>query len=891
MVGESADPEERVGIDALGEADETVATLLALMRSNPQTSLDDAVAHLSRLPMVSPDGLAMIEDAAELIRREQRLLLVARDPAAVTAAGYESWYPGALKTDPNWGAMRSALLADGWDEDALADLNRASDRIVAYLPDPKAPLDAKTRAVGLVLGYVQSGKTTNFTAVINKASDAGYRCFIVLSGLHNGLREQTQARLVDQVAELNKGKWRLLTEPQSDFVPTPNVDADLTANGQPVLIVVKKQINRLEALKKWLAGAASTTLERCPVLVIDDEADQASINTAAAHNSRSAINRVIREILEILPRSAFVGYTATPFANVFIDPAEYDDLYPRDFIVDLPRPNMYLGPEAIFGREPLEFDPDGSMSEGHDLIRSIGLDEAVELRKRGAEVDLEVDAPALCEAVRYFVLSTAARRARAHGNRHATALVHTSQYVASHRTLAQEIRSLVAAWRSAVQRANSPLLELMEDQWDSECRRVAASDFGNPPVPFDALRPYIPAVLADVRVVVDNSMSDDRLDYGTDTAQTVIAVGGNTLSRGLTLEGLSVSYFVRTASAYDTALQMGRWFGYRAGYADLTRIWMTDEMRGWFHHLATVEAEIRADISRYEIDHVTPTQLAIGVRTHPAMAITAASKMGAAVDAKVSYSGRRLQTIHFAHRDAEWLNANMQAGRNLISRACAEGYAVARPTVKSAGSWIIGPVPSEMVIEFLAGYRFHPVARELNSDLITRYIRDRLADDELRHFKVAVMGREPVPELGTVDLGLDERVGLINRAAIDHIGTRDYVDIKALTSKADRVIDLGLTDADLRGLKEGEIANLRNLPPRGRGDGTGLLLLYPISRASRRARDSKTRKDVDAVADLLGVGIVFPSTDDVVPIGYKTVDLSEVVEEPDGLPEDWDSDV
>jgi hypothetical protein len=883
----------RRGLDALAAENAIVNNLLQIMRSSTHPSLDEAIAQMARMPFIGPPELLQLEEAAGLIRREQRLLMLAREPAAVTADGYESWYAGAQKTDPNWGAMRNALLGQGWDEAALDDLNKASDRIVAYLPDPRAPRDGKTKAVGLVLGYVQSGKTTNFTAVINKAADAGYKCFIVLSGLHNGLREQTQVRLVEQVSALNKGGWRLLTEPEADFVATPNVDADLSATEQPVLIVVKKQINRLRALRKWLDGAAETTLNACPVLVIDDEADQASVNTAAARNSRSAINRVIREILSILPRSAFVGYTATPFANVFIDPAEYDDLYPRDFIVDLPRPANYLGPEAIFGREPLEFDPDGASADGHDLIRSIGRHEAVALRKKGASVDLEADAPAMQDALRYFILSTAARRVRGHGNRHSTALVHTSQYVASHFAMAGAIGSLITEWRSDVAASDSELLLSMAAQWESECQRVSAEDFDNESIGFDELRPYLPAVLADVRVVIDNSMSADRLDYGAGGPQTVIAVGGNTLSRGLTLEGLSVSYFIRTASAYDTALQMGRWFGYRVGYADLTRIWMTDEMRGWFHHLATVEAEIRADISRYETDHVTPEQLAVGVRTHPQMAITAASKMGSAIDASVSYSGRRLQTIHFAHEDADWLGSNLRAGRELIARARKEGYAVIRPSIKAEGSWLIGPVPSEMVIDFLRTYKFHEVSRDLNSELIERYIRDRLADDELRHFRIAVMGRQPLPELGTVDLGLDELVGMINRAPLAHIDTHDYVDIKALTSKSDRVIDLlPLKDADLRDLSEGDIANLRNVPPKGQGDDTGLLLLYPISRSSRKQTDSKTRKDLNAADDMLGVGLVFPSTENVVPIGYKTADLSGVVrQEPDGIPEEGAEDV
>ena len=160
----------------------------------------------------------------------------------------------------------------------------------------------------------------------------------------------------------------------------------------------------------------------------------------------------------------------------------------------------------------------------------------------------------------------------------------------------------------------------------------------------------------------------------------IIAVGGNTLSRGLTLEGLSVSFFVRTASAYDTLLQMGRWFGYRSGYADLTRIWMTDEMREWFHHLATVEQEIRYDIERYETQHVTPDQFGVRIRTHPeARDHRRRQDAATRVRADASYSGRRLQTILFNHRDADWLDRNIEAGARSSQRSEAAHRRLARP--------------------------------------------------------------------------------------------------------------------------------------------------------------------------------------------------------------------
>jgi hypothetical protein len=337
---------------------------------------------------------------------------------------------------------------------------------------------------------------------------------------------------------------------------------------------------------------------------------------------------------------------------------------------------------------------------------------------------------------------------------------------------------------------------------------------------------------------------------------------------------------------------MGRWFGYRHGYADLTRIWMTDEMREWFHHLATVEQEIRFDIARYESDHVTPEELAPRIRTHPKLAITAAAKMQHARVADASYSGRRLQTILFNHRDENWLTSNLNAGRALIQAASSAPTHDVRP-----GIVVVGPIESQLVLDFLASYRFHENSRDLNSELIARYIVGRFEDRELTHFKIAIMGRASDSDyLGSVDLGLASEVGCINRARIKVVGGATYADIKALMSQIDRVIDLGVTAEDLRELNLGEIARLRNGPERGgRGDGTGLLLLYPVSKDSRPLRSAETREELRAVQHVLGVGLVFPeSQSHTAKVDYVTANvaaLTQDVEVPDEADEPEDTEV
>lgn len=860
--------ESHPDLDQLCTEDTLIKQLVRTMRDGRGMSLQSAVLELSEI--VDAES---VEHAATRIRALMEDIQSARTPRAVVAGNIESWYAGPRAEDRSWSALLSILRQEDWTSAAVQDLDESSTKVVAHLPNPHGGEDYQCR--GLVLGYVQSGKTTNFTAVIAKAADAGYRFFIVLSGIHNALRQQTQDRLNEQLWEDNPDLWNRLTN-EGDFVATANVDALLATHDQRVLAIVKKNGPRLRALRRWLFGARPEVLAACPVLIIDDEADQASVNTAKPDRQPTRINKLVRAIVNDLPKSAYVGYTATPFANTLIDPQDYEDLYPRDFIVDLPRPAMYIGPEAIFGREPLDFDAEEIEDDGHDFVRSVGIDEIDGLRPKGTSTRHEFEpevTESLDAALGYFMLSTAARRARGKGSPHATALVHTSQHVDVHQRTAEAITAHLRVLSARLARREEGLLWSLEQMWEDEVGRVPAEEFGLESVAWPDVAALLPAVVEDAVVITDNSRSQERLSFDDSNPRVIVAVGGNTLSRGLTLEGLAVSFFVRTASAYDTLLQMGRWFGYRNGYADLTRIWMTDEMREWFHHLATVEQEIRYDIERYETHHVTPEQLGVRIRTHPKLAITAAAKMQGARQADASYSGRRIQTILFNHLDDGWLTGNLEAARSLLKETRDSSREVVRP-----GITVVGPASSTAIIDFVRRYRFHENSRDLDSELIARYIEGRRAEGELTHFKIAIMGRAgQVERLGQVDLGLGTPVGCINRARIKAVGGSTYADIKGLMSQSDRVVDLDVASGDVQGMQVGDIARLRNLPTHGgRGDATGLLLLYPVSKDSVPVRSSvRTREPLKAVEHILGVGLVFPeSRSRTATVDYVTADVA-----------------
>ncbi len=769
-----------------------------------------------------------------------------------------TWYTGPRPSDHCWPAFLDQLHY--MDDDGRDQVGRSTSRIVSLLDHPRT---AEFQTRGLVVGHVQSGKTTNYTGVIAKAADRGYRLVIVLSGIHNQLRRQTQERLESQLWHPNQGEWHLLTAAERDFRPPSPAPAYFQKqNGQRVLCVVKKNGPVLRKLIKWLKSAANE-LHHIPAIVIDDEADQATVAT-------KTINPLLLELLDALPRAAYVGYTATPFANLLINPAARD-LYPKDFIVDLPRPPGHQGPEVIFGREPLDGEDPADVPDGYDMVRIVPNEEVPLVRPTSREgidtfvptIDGEIES-----AVKYFWLATAARRARGQDG-HSTMLVHTSLNVKVHESFRPGLAELRDAVSASLRARDAEVFDGLREQWISECARVPASDFGEDPVSFGELQPHLMAVVEATQVILDNSRSDDRLDYSGQPV-VAIAVGGNTLSRGLTLEGLVVSFFVRAATAYDTLLQMGRWFGYRPGYADLPRIWMTAELRDWFRFLAGVEAEIRTDIERYMTDDLTPLTFAVRIPDHPVMNITAAAKMRDARPVSAAYGGMRIQTRYFPLDDADWHRGNRQAARSLIAEM--GGLEAASERERSRVLW--RDVPAATVLRFLDGYEMHEKSPDRNTSLIRSYVEKRAKHGSLTRWNVAVIGSS-TSGLDDYDFGSGVSVPKNIRGRLKDSRPAD---IKTLMSLRDAAIDL---DAPSGRLTEAAVKSLRveQLPD------TGLLTLYPLDRDVIPPRES--REPLGTAEDVIGVGIVFPEppsgTDDKV---YFAADLSGVAVTDDYLEEE-----
>jgi hypothetical protein len=725
-----------------------------------------------------------------------------------------------------WGRFEAHLRRQSsWTPQQIDSVAGESLRILRRMHDPTRQPPFQGR--GLVVGYVQSGKTANYTAVAARAADAGYRVVVVLSGIHDSLRNQTQNRLERELTGHQPGgvgpaavgrDWICLTSPTTDF---HDCDPRMLQTPAPVLVVAKKIVPVLARLDRWVA-AAERFLSGMPVLLIDDEADLASINTrgnrpldpsvsdddddeADAEQSPSRTNALIRSILGRVARASYVAYTATPFANILIDPGAVDrrlgdDLFPRDFVVQLPRPDGYTGTEELFGVG----------AQGRDVLRTVPGDDVLRLRgarrRRSAEVVIPtVDAnevPAsLTDAILSFCVAGGVRGLRpGQGGKPHTMLVHVSQRKDDQARIARGINEQLAAWREQ-DRLGGSLAGLVTSAWEAIRPGV------EPPADDGAVVQSALAVLRRLEVVLLNSDTGAELDYEGRPDQQIIAVGGNRLSRGLTLEGLTVSYFLRTTAMCDTLLQMARWYGFRAGYGDLIRIWTTDGIARWFAELALVEQSMRDSIVALERAGRRPDQMAIRLRAHSELLLTARNKARMGDSVQDSWSGEHPQTVLLPLGDHEKIAGN----RTLTDRFLAdidlrdEGH----------GGFVGHDVTPEAIVGYLRAYGIHDDIVAFRGDLLANWIIRRVAAGELTDWSVFVASPASAERvvLGGRSFGLVRRT----RISSESIGV--------LTDPRHEGVDLpDGPDAYLRAGGSYDADAMRAARPPTRG----LLVIYPL---------------------------------------------------------------
>lgn len=635
-----------------------------------------------------------------------------------------------LKRDITWtysSAYEYYLKLEGWAPDAIQAISETSERILGHLQDPLSEGAWDRR--GLVIGHVQSGKTANYLGVVARAADAEYKFIIVIAGIHNNLRRQTQER-VDEgfIGRSSDPANRIaigvgcfdpgyphpatLTNIYEDFNKSTAEKSGWKLNdfSKPIILVIKKNVTTLKSLHKWLKELNSKDgqISDVPMLMIDDEADNASINTNKPDLDPTQTNSWLRKILSLFAKSCYVGYTATPFANIFINPDAYDDsvreeLFPKDFIYSLDAPNTYFGPDKVF-----IYDNDDSST-----LRVISDCENYIHLSHKKDFPVTALPPSLYDAFNVFIVAKAIRNCRGQLNKHCSMLVNVSRFVPVQRTVKFLLAIYEKSLREAV-KANYAMPEnsSSQNEYMIALRQTYDREFSDCGVGWDTVKSKLFSAFDTLKLFVINSESDDVLDYERYEKDghglTAVAVGGFSLSRGLTLEGLCVSYMYRNTRMYDTLMQMGRWFGYRIGYEYLCRIYLTADSIEWYEYIAEKTEELRQQIRMMRRDKLTPKQFGLYVERHPdRLQITAANKMRSAFKTTVqqSYSGL-LRETYILPADVRLNVANEQ----LVQEFLQKGFGVNIEVTKKG--WIAKDVNCNVMEDFLTKFKIHPLLEE-----------------------------------------------------------------------------------------------------------------------------------------------------------------------------------
>jgi len=700
----------------------SLITALASLREPPTKDvIREKAEGMKALFGYEGDLEPIIKEAMIAVDSRMGLGISLVDPQAVHD---EEWV--FKRKDIQWtysDAYEKYLKTQRWHPTLVHSLSEVSAKILGHLQDPSNEGSWSRR--GLVIGHVQSGKTANYIGLVAKAADAGYKLIVVIAGIHNNLRRQTQERIDDgfvgRSSDPNKrvsvGVGLLSPNyPHPTTLTTIHHDFNFRiANqigleirgGRPVVLIIKKNVSILKALHKWLKemnAQGTGRISDVPMLVIDDEADNASINTNKPDLDPTATNRMIRQILGLFTKSCYTGYTATPFANIFINHESYDqdvyeDLFPRDFIYCLDAPNTYYGPEKVFLDDTTSEVFTEAITDCEDYI-------PWSHKKDYPVTELP---PSLYRALHQFVLARAIRNLRGHSNKHCSMMINVSRFVDVQKAVRVLISQYEKKLREAVQAYYAMPEEIsMKNQYMAALKAVFEDNYSNCGHDWSEVKKALCCVFDSMRLYVVNSKTDEALDYNKYARDghglTAIAVGGLSLSRGLTIEGLCVSYMYRNTRMYDTLMQMGRWFGYRPDYEDLCRVHLSPDSINWYAYIAEASEELRQQIKRMRRDGLSPKQFGLYVRSHPdSLLITAPNKMRDAksIVLNVNFSGL-LRESHALPTNPEINKKNEE----LITTFWRDGFGGAIEEETDKG-WLFRDVSVDVMVDFLRNFRTH----------------------------------------------------------------------------------------------------------------------------------------------------------------------------------------
>ncbi|MEW2634735.1 Z1 domain-containing protein [Streptomyces sp. NPDC048389] len=892
--------------DAIAKA--TQAALLFLPTDHQATPDEVELAVNTALSVMTAQGLSV--DRQQLTKVLEAMTSVFQESSSAlhNDEGHLPWLADA-KNDREWDFWdrykRYLQIVRKLPPRVVSRLDQSTDDVLGELEDPRRL--GEWHRTGLVIGQVQSGKTGDYIGLASKAADAGYRLIVVFAGIHNDLRSQTQQRIdegllgfdsqyqlrsdqkganykigVGAMSHVKKLPAASLTNSaeKGDFDRKTASKANLPIGSFPIVLVVKKHRRIIDYLRTWVTevhgeedpATGRKIVRDIPLFVIDDEADNASINTSKDPDTEpSKINAAIRQLVNSFQKSSYVGYTATPFANIYIDPdADHDelgsDLFPASFIRALRAPSNYLGPERLFGLRTDDEDEDDV--EPLPLVQRIrDTDTWMPDRHKPSHVPSDTLPASLRTAIRSFVLTCSARRARGQVAVHNSMLVHVTRFTAVQGHVREQVdtyvRLLGDSLRDRYGSAAAQCTEEFRQQWErdfvpstlqfpaDEAERLEWTDVAEQLLP----------ALRKISVKAVNGTARDVLDYveNRKNGLSVIAIGGEKLSRGLTLDGLSVSYYLRFSKTYDTLLQMGRWFGYRPGYEDLCRLYTTPQLVDAYAEITSATDELRRDIEEMAALGLTPREFGLKVRTSSlGLGITAANKMRQGTRVRLSYSGEIAETTIF-NLNEEVVQHNFDTLDTFARSLTALGA----PTVDEDNGSVIweNVPPEEIAAGFFDTYLTDRKAHRVRPAFIAAYIRQSARYGELGNWTVRLVSKSPAEN--PVDIA-GHNVGLVTRKT-PHATTDGRYTIKRVLSPLDESTDLDEGQkaralAAVRKAAEGKTN--RNGEPRDPKVPTGrplrdqrrtdqpLLLVYPIAPPASSALGAST--------PLVGFAVSFP---------------------------------
>jgi hypothetical protein len=674
------------------------------------------------------------------------------------------WLDNA-KTDIEWtywNAFRDYLANDQQRaEKVIQENEKIIDNILDYSGDPR--IEGSWSRKGLVMGNVQSGKTQNYLGLINKAMDSGYKIIILLGGHMNDLRKQTQQRVDEGVIgresthivqanlgvqnRIGVGKYRTqevatVTSTIGDFNRNTANNLGITLNNlsDPIIFTVKKNTSIMRNLYEWIKTKHMLDPEDgkkldLPLLLIDDEADFASVNTKAHRDDITATNKYIRQIIGLFNRSTYVAYTATPFANIFIDPETTDemygnDLFPSDFMIRVPVPDNYLGQNFYFENQDYEeISPVVIVDDNEKMIPV----------KHNSSTMVGPLTSSMKDSIRAFIISCSLRDSRGHEKNHKTMMINITHLNALQGQLTPMIDDYLKELKNSVDNIiGYELSDAINNSSIKSFHETFISKF-DVDESFEDVLINIRKAIHKIKVYGINTQTKQVLDYSIyPDGLSAIVIGGHKLSRGLTLEGLSISYFARNSKAYDTLMQMCRWFGYRPNYGDLCKVYLPIESNEWYTFIAEAVNELYEELEIMSMQEKTPKDFGLKVRDHQgSLIVTARTKMETAQNSIISIDmwGQR-QRRHRFYNDKDINKNNLELTERFYKKITSDKET---QVMNDNNSLLIEGVKHKDIIEYIEEMALKE--DDLGDKALINHIKT-MRDNNLPDFKVLVKSIE-----------------------------------------------------------------------------------------------------------------------------------------------------